>query len=104
MLSMEVPEYLLLPSRRTIMAVSPIKVNAETKEQIRVGAALLKCSQAELVGRAVSEYAARHAGELRAGIAGASAALALGDDAAIAYLAGSDVDTLERVTGRRPLK
>lgn len=86
------------------MAVSPIKVNAETKEQIRVGAALLKCSQAELVGRAVSEYAARHAGELRAGIAGASAALALGNDAAIAYLAGSDVDTLARVTGLRPLK
>jgi len=84
------------------MAVSPIKVNAETKEQIRVGAALLKCSQAELVGRAVSEYAARHVDELRAGIAGASAALALGDDAAIAYLAGSNVDTLERVTGRRP--
>jgi hypothetical protein len=104
MLSMEVPKYLLLPSRRTIMAVSPIKVNAETKEQIRVGAALLKCSQAELVGRAVSEYTARHAGELRAGIAGASAALALGDGAAIAYLAGSDVDTLERVTGRRPLE
>lgn len=86
------------------MAVSPIKVNAETKEQIRVGAALLRCSQAELVGRAVSEYAARHAGELRVGIAGASAALALGGDAAIAYLAGSDVDTLERVTGRRPME
>ncbi len=86
------------------MAVSPIKVNAETKEQIRVGAALLKCSQAELVGRAVSEYAARHAGELRAGIADAGAALALGDDAASAYLAGSDADTLERVTGRRPLE
>jgi hypothetical protein len=41
---------------------------------------------------------------LRAGIAGAGEALALGDDAAIAYLAGSDSDTLERVTGRRPLK
>jgi hypothetical protein len=39
---------------------------------------------------------------VRAGIAGAGAALALGGDAVIAYLAGSDVDTLERVTGRRP--
>lgn len=82
------------------MAVSPIKVSAETKEQIRVAAALLGCGQSEFVARAVSEYAHRHAGELRAGIASASAALALGDDAAIAYLAGEDVDTLNRVTGR----
>jgi len=81
------------------MAVSPIKVSVETKEQIRVAAALLSCGQAEFVGRAVSEYASRHADELRGGIAKASAALALGDDAAIAYLAGEDVDTLNRVTG-----
>ena len=76
------------------MAVSPIKVSAETKEQIRVAAALLNYGQAELVGRAVDEYTRRHASELRAGIASASAALALGDDAAIAYLAGEDVETL----------
>jgi hypothetical protein len=86
------------------MAVSPLKVNAETKEQIRVAAALLGCGQAELVRRAVSEYARRHADELRAGIAAAGAALALGDDAAIAYLAGEDAATLDRVTGRKPLK
>ena len=86
------------------MAVSPLKVNAETKEQIRVAAALLGCGQAELVRRAVSEYARRHADELRAGIAAAGAALALGDDAAIAYLAGEDVATVDRVTGRKPLK
>jgi len=84
------------------MAVSPIKVSAETKEQIRVAAALLNYGQAEFVGRAVDEYTRRHASELRAGIASASAALALGDDAAIAYLAGEDVETLNRVTGRQP--
>jgi hypothetical protein len=38
------------------------------------------------------------------GIADASAALALGDDAAIAYLAGEDTETLDRVTGRKPLR
>ena len=86
------------------MTASPIKVSADTKEQVRIAAALLKCSQADLVGRAVSEYTARHSDALRAGIADAGAALALGDDAAIAYLADSDVDTLERVTGRRPLE
>ena len=50
------------------MAVSPIKVSAETKEQIRVAAALLNYGQAEFVGRAVDEYTRRHASELRAGI------------------------------------
>ena len=86
------------------MTVSPIKVSAETKELIRVAAALLNCGQSELVGRAVGEYTQRHADELRAGIAGASAALALGDNAAIAYLGGEEVETLNRVTGDQPLR
>ena len=84
------------------MTVSPIKVSAETKEQIRVAAALLNCGQSELVGRAVDEYTQRHADELRAGIAEAKAALALGDTAAIAYLAGEEAETLDRVTGNQP--
>lgn len=82
------------------MAVAPIKVNAETKEQIRVAAAFLGCSQAELVSRAMNEFARRHEPELRSGIARAGAALALGDDAAIAYLAGESAATVDRVTGR----
>jgi len=86
------------------MTVSPIKVSAETKEQIRVAAALLNCGQSELVGRAVDEYTQRHADELRAGIADARAALALGDTAASAYLAGEEVETLARVTGVQPLR
>jgi len=86
------------------MTVSPIKVSAKTKEQIRVAAALLNCGQSELVRRAVDEYTQRHGDELRAGIAGASAALDLGDNAAIAYLAGEEVETLDRVTGRQPPK
>jgi predicted transcriptional regulator len=84
------------------MAASPIKVDAEVKEQVRLAAALLDCSQAELVGRAVAEYTARHASDLRAGVAKASAALSLGDEAAIAYLAGEDTETLKRVGGHRP--
>jgi hypothetical protein len=83
------------------VATSPIKVDSLTKEQVRLGAALLDCSQSEFVGRAVTEYTTRHASELRAGVAKASAALSLGDDAAIAYLAGTDVDTMERVAGRK---
>jgi len=86
------------------VTVSPLKVGADTKEQIRLAAALLGCGQAELVGRAVSEYTQRHAKDLRAGIAAAGAALALGDDAAIAYLAGEDAATFDRVTGRKPLR
>lgn len=101
-MTMKVPKYPWLPSGKVAMTVSPIKVSAETKEQIRVAAALLNCGQSEFVGRAVDEYTQRHADELRAGIAGASAALALGDDAAIAYLAGEDVETLNRVTGDQP--
>lgn len=83
------------------MAMSPIKVDAQTKEQVRLAAALLDCSQAEFVGKAVGEYAVRHASELRAGVAKASAALSLGDDTAIAYLAGTDGETMQRVGGRR---
>src|SRR5674476_1635538 len=70
-LPMEVPKYPILLRRSHAMAVSPIKVSAETKEQIRVAAALLNYGQAEFVGRAVDEYTRRHASELRAGIAGA---------------------------------
>jgi len=84
------------------VAISPIKVSESTKEQLRLAAAILGCSQSELVSRAVSEYVDRHANELRAGIAGARRALALGDDAAIAYLAGEDAETLTRVSGDAP--
>jgi len=77
------------------VATSPIKVSETTKEQIRLAAAILDCSQSELVSRAVSEYTGGHASELRAGIASAHKALALGDDAAIAYLAGEDPETLK---------
>jgi len=83
------------------MAVGPIKVDGQTKEQIRLAAALLDCSQGELVSRAVKEYTARHASELQTGMANASAALALGDEHAIAYIAGEDVETLRRVGGLR---
>src|SRR5665647_647926 len=54
-LPMEVPKYPILLRRSHAMAVSPIKVSAETKEQIRVAAALLNYGQAEFVDRAADE-------------------------------------------------
>ena len=39
----------------------PIKVNERTKDRIRYLAALTDATQAEIVNRAVSEYATRHA-------------------------------------------
>jgi predicted transcriptional regulator len=41
---------------------APIKVSGETKERIRYLAALTDLTQAQVVDRAVAEYAARHAG------------------------------------------
>jgi hypothetical protein len=98
----KLPKYPKLPVWKVAMTVSPIKVSVETKEQIRVAAALLNCGQSELVGRAVDEYTQRHVDELRAGIVGANAALALGTDAAVAYLAGEEAETLNRITGDQP--
>jgi hypothetical protein len=65
-----------------------------------MAAAVLGSSQSDFVGQAVAEYVQRHAEELRAGLSSARKALALGDEAAVAYVAGEDVETLRRVTGR----
>jgi predicted transcriptional regulator len=65
---------------------APIKVNAGTKERIRYLAALTDATQAEIVDRAVEEYAARHADAIRAGIERARQVLAAGDSAVAAHL------------------
>jgi predicted transcriptional regulator len=69
-----------------IVSQAPIKVNEQTKERIRYLAAFTDATQAEIVDRAVSEYAARHADEIAAGMERARAALASGDAAIASYL------------------
>jgi predicted transcriptional regulator len=81
---------------------APIKVNDQTKERIRYLAALTDATEAEIVDRAVSEYAARHADEIAAGIERARAVLASGDAAIAAYLLYEQVDAVERIAGKRP--
>lgn len=79
---------------------APIKVGPETKEQIRLGAAMLGRNQSEFVSDAVCEYVQRHADELRSGITAARNALALGEDAALAYMTGASVEDVRRLSGR----
>jgi hypothetical protein len=78
---------------------APIKVNEATKEKIRYLAAFCDLSQAGLVEKAVNEFAARHAEELRAGIERARTALAGGDADVAAYLLGEPAEAVRRVAG-----
>ncbi len=78
---------------------APIKVNAATKERIRYVAALTNTSQADVVDRAVMEYAARHAKEIDEGMQRARAALASGDTAIAAYLLDEPLEKVQRVAG-----
>jgi predicted transcriptional regulator len=80
---------------------APIKVNEETKERIRYLAALTDATQAEIVDRAVSEYAARHAEEIAAGMERARAVLSSGDAAIAAYLLDEPVEAVERIAGKQ---
>jgi predicted transcriptional regulator len=80
---------------------APIKVNGQTKERIRYLAALTDATQAQIVDRAVSEYAARHVDEIAAGMERARSALASGDAAIAAYLLDEPVEVIERVAGSR---
>lgn len=84
------------------MSQAPIKVSEQTKERIRYLAALTDATQAEIVDRAVSEYAARHADEIAAGMERARAVLASGDAAIAAYLLDEPLKAVERVAGKKP--
>lgn len=80
---------------------SPIKVGEVTKERIRYIAALTDATQAEVVDRAVAEYAARHADAIQAGIERARSVLA-GDETAIAaHLLDAPAEDIERLAGKR---
>lgn len=81
---------------------APIKVSGATKERIRYLAALTDSTQAEVVDRAVEEYAARHADSIKEGIERARFVLAGGDAAIAAYLLGLPAEDVERVAGRAP--
>ena len=80
---------------------APIKVSGDTKERIRYLAALTDATQAEIVDRAVSEYASRHAADIASGIERARKVLAAGDAAIAAHLLDMPADVVERVAGRQ---
>ena len=81
------------------MSQAPIKVNEETKERIRYLAALIDTTQAEVVDRAVQEYAVRHADLIEKGIDHARSVLAAGDVAIAAHLLDVPLDAVQRVSG-----
>lgn len=83
------------------MAQAPIKVDEGTKERIRYLAALIDTTQADVVDRAVREYAVRHADLIAKGIDHARSVLAAGDAAIAAHLIGVPLETVERVGGGR---
>jgi predicted transcriptional regulator len=78
---------------------SPIKVSEQTKERIRYLAALADVTQAEIVDRAVEEYAARHADAIAEGIERARLVLAGGDVAIASHLLGVPAEDIQRVAG-----
>ena len=80
---------------------SPLKVRPETKERIRYLSALEDASQAEIVDKAVTEYAARHAKEIEKGIARAHEVLKSGKAAAAAYILGVSPEDAARVSNQR---
>lgn len=81
-------------------AQAPIKVNERTKDRVRYLAALTDATQAEIVDRAVAEYATRHADAIAEGLDRAREILAGGDVAIAAHLLGESPEVVERVAGR----
>lgn len=79
---------------------APIKVNERTKDRIRYLAALTDATQADIVDRAVAEYATRHADVIEKGLDRAREVLAGGDVAIAAHLLGESPEAVERVAGR----
>lgn len=80
---------------------SPIKVSPETKEQIRIAAAVTGRSQSEIVGEAVCEYVKRHAEDFQQGLEDARQALAGGDETLVSFLTGATPEQIKRIRGGR---
>ena len=83
------------------MGQAPIKVDEGTKERIRYLAALIDTTQADVVDRAVREYAVRHADLIEKGIDHARSVLASGEAAIAAHLLDVPAESVERVAGSR---
>ena len=81
---------------------APIKVSGATKERIRYLAALTDATQAEIVDRAVEEYAARHVDDIREGIQRARFVFSGGDTEIAAFLLDVPVEDVKRVAGKPP--
>jgi hypothetical protein len=69
---------------------SPLKVQKATKERVRLGAAILACTQGEFVDRAVAEYLESHKDDFKTRVESAREALLGGDEAMLAYLRGEE--------------
>ena len=67
---------------------SPLKVTKATKERVRLGAAILACTQGEFVDRAVAEFLESHKDDFKTRVESAHKALLGGDDEMLAYLRG----------------
>lgn len=78
---------------------APIKVKLETKERIRYLAALIDATQADVVDRAIEEYAIRHRDDIQRGIERARTVLAAGDASVAAHLPRVPVTDIERGAG-----
>ncbi|HEX9504846.1 MAG TPA: hypothetical protein VGA62_02455 [Acidimicrobiia bacterium] len=76
---------------------APIKVNERTKDRIRYLAALTDATQADIVDRAVAEYATRHADVIAKSLDRAREVLA-------AHQLGESPEAVERVAGRSPIE
>lgn len=77
-----------------------IKVNTQTKERIRLLAAMTDLTHGEVVDRAVTEYVARHPDVIAKGIAHARIVLESGDDVALAaYVLDEPIEAIRRVAG-----
>lgn len=81
---------------------APIKVAEHTKERIRYLAALMDVTQAEVVDRAVDEFTARHAEDVKRGIERARVALAGGDESIASYLLDVPLEDVQRIAGSSP--
>jgi hypothetical protein len=79
------------------LADIPLKVSRQTKEKVRLGAAILACTQGEFVDRAVAEYLERHAEDFTRRVDTAREAMLGGEAEVIAYLLEVDPDEVRRV-------
>ena len=77
-------------------------MSGQTKERIRYLAALTDVTQAEILDRAVTEYAARHADVIQEGIERARLVLADGDVAIAAHLLNVPAEDIQRIAGEQP--